>query len=203
MRPLTDQQILALRHAASSDAGQVPVVADHRATWAVRRATVVALHHRGLMEAVERMHYGGEGRPRVTVRAGRITPEGLAALVEHDRELAYAEARDRDHAEALASLEQGAVVIYRGSKIDEHCFEYVVIGRGAPRGEGYILACREYPGYTLSQVRRSSFYPTGEQLALCAHCQHSQEQASGRAPHLCEVTTCRCDQHAPTAVSAS
>lgn len=110
--------------------------------------------------------------------------------------------RDRDHAEALADLEPGTVVTYRGSKEDEHCFEWIVLGRGAPRGEGYVLFCRDYSWATLSQVRRASFYPTGEQLTLCAHCSHPHEHYY-RDPSRCACTTCWCDQHAPVAVEAT
>ncbi|MGH8877851.1 MAG: hypothetical protein ACRD0P_10985 [Stackebrandtia sp.] len=88
MVKLTDNQVHALRHAARD--GQVLVVADPRATWAARRGTVVTLHHRGLLEAVERMNYGGEGRPRMAVAEGRITPAGLTALIEYDYDAALA-----------------------------------------------------------------------------------------------------------------
>lgn len=96
MSRLTVAQADALRHAARSNDGRVPVVADPRATWAARRGTVVALHHRGLMEAVERMDYGGEGRPCQRVKAGVITAAGLTALIEHDHIEALREHRSHD-----------------------------------------------------------------------------------------------------------
>lgn len=128
-----------------------------------------------------------------------LTATGYAAA---ERSGHAQDVRDYDHAEALADLPTGTVVTYRGRLTDEHCFEFIVLGRGAPSGRGYVLANREYPWSTLSQVRRSSIMPTGEQAALCPRCGHEHGYRDP-ADHRCFVAACGCAARYPATVPAS